>query len=70
MGWCSGTAIFDGVMDAVLPVLEPERIPAVVERVAEILWDGDWDCEGDSKYYEELLYPLMKKRGYIDEDDD
>jgi hypothetical protein len=70
MGWCSGTSIFDGVMDAIVPIVEPDHLYDIAGHIAELLWDSDWDCEADSKYYEELLKPLMIERGYIDEDDD
>lgn len=61
MGWCSGTQIFDDVLDAVLPYLEGEQIEQVVEKIAISLWEGDWDCEMDSKYWD-ILKPIYKRR--------
>lgn len=69
MGWCSGTEIFDGVIDVIAPIVEPERLPGIAEHIAEMLWNGDWDCEEDSKYYDELLVDIMYKRGYMDKED-
>lgn len=71
MGWCSGTAIFDGVLDGVLEYLPEDKVETVVESVANILWEGDWDCEMDSKYYW-LPEPVMKRKypHYFDYDDD
>lgn len=70
MGWCGGTSIFDAAIEAALPFISPgPDLDAYVEKIADALWEGDWDCEGDSQYYTELLEPLMLKRGYIDEDE-
>lgn len=59
MGWCSGTQIFDTVLDAALPhITDKAARDRFVYLVAVSLWDGDWDCEGDSDYYEEFKHVL------------
>ena len=61
MGWCSGTEIFDAVLDAALPYVPESEHEAFAAKIAEPLWDGDWDCENDSKYWE-LLEPIMQRK--------
>lgn len=59
MGWCSGTEIFDTVLDAALPhITDKAARDHFVYLIAVSLWDGDWDCEGDSNYYEEFQHVL------------
>lgn len=59
VGWCSGTEIFDTVLDAALPhITDKAARDRFVYLVAVSLWDGDWDCEGDSDYYEEFQHIL------------
>lgn len=61
MGWCSGTDIFDSALDAVLDYVPEDKVEAVVEAIARPLWENDWDCETDSKYWD-LLKPVYKRR--------
>lgn len=68
MGWCSGTEILDTVLDATLEYIPEDKVEDVVLTIAKSLWDGDWDCESDSKYYY-LLLPIMLKRGDIDQEE-
>lgn len=59
MGWCSATGIFDSVLDAGLPYITDKAAQErFVYLVAVPLWDGDWDCEGDSDYYEKFKHIL------------
>lgn len=63
MGWCSGTEIFDGIMDALYPYIEDKIIPEdkaleLVKKLIQVMQNGDWDCEGDSVYWD---YPLFQK---------
>jgi|1185.fasta_scaffold09862_2 hypothetical protein len=59
MGWCSGTQIFDAVLNAALPhITDKAARDRFVYQIAVSLWDGDWDCESDSDYYEEFQHVL------------
>ena len=60
MGWCSATSIFDATIDALDEALETSNAEedqkitiahAVAKRLAEQLWEGDWDCESDSDHF-------------------
>lgn len=42
---------------------------AVVEQIARPLWDGDWDCEYDSKYFDSHLVHVMHKVGHLDDEE-
>jgi hypothetical protein len=67
MGWCSGTEIFDRVLDSVLEYIPAEDREKVIERIAIPLWEGEWDCETDSDYWY-LLKPIYERRyGPVDE---
>lgn len=76
MGWCSATEIFDVAIEAADEMLEniagSDDDPAhcdmlmreFAERIADVLWDGDWDCEEDSAHYDrfhELLCYACRK---------
>lgn len=54
MGWCSGTQVFDGVAEELLanPSIPNDVVVNVLLGVKEVLNDMDWDCEGDSAYWE------------------
>lgn len=60
--------MFDSVLDAVLDYLPEDKVNDVIWKIAQELWDGDWDCESDSKYYY-LLLPMMHEAGMVDDDD-
>jgi hypothetical protein len=67
MGWCGGTQIFDATMDALIECVPDDATRVRVARaLADCLWDGDWDCEHDSKHFETYLLPLMIERGFAD----
>jgi hypothetical protein len=58
MGWCSATEHFDSVASQVIdnpnvPLAEQIRI---VTALYKTLRDGDWDCEGDSEYYNHPVF--------------
>jgi len=65
MGWCSGTIIFDGIVES---LLYPGRVDhkEVIKKLITSLWELDWDCEGDSNY---LTHPLVKE-AFIELDPD
>ena len=57
MGWCSGTIIFDGVVEALL-YPEKSEPKEVIKKLITSLWELDWDCEFDSQY---IMDPLIKE---------
>ena len=56
MGWCSGTIVFDGVVEAIL-YPEKSEPKEVIKKLITSLWELDWDCEFDSQY---IMDPLIK----------
>lgn len=51
MGWCSATAIFDGLVKALEESnAEEDQKIDIASAVAMHLIDGDWDCVEDSEY--------------------
>ncbi len=60
MGFCSGTDIFDPVAKAILDSgwMEPENQASLIRTLMKALYDHDWDCEGDSRYYD---HPIVQK---------
>lgn len=56
MGWCSGTVIFDTVVEAILnPEVDKKE---TIKYLINALEDMDWDCQPDSDYWE---HPLVKE---------
>lgn len=51
MGWCSGTDLFD---EAIYCILNKDNLDKkeLVKKLIEAFQDKDWDCEGDSGYYD------------------
>ena len=47
MGWCSGTELFDAVIDA---IPEEARSAELFEKIISAFEDKDWDCELESDY--------------------
>lgn len=47
MGWCSGTELFDKVIDA---IPEEARTVALFEKIITAFEDRGWDCEMESNY--------------------
>lgn len=59
MGWCSGTDIFDAVMEELeIGTLSDVDKLRILKALIKALGDKDWDCESDSYFYN---YPLVKK---------
>lgn len=53
MGWCSGTPIFDTVCEEVLELSIPQATKErILSKLIEAMEDHDWDCQGDSEYYD------------------
>jgi hypothetical protein len=57
MGWCSGTEIFDQIAEVVLSD-KPMDKKATIKAMIEALENGDWDCQGDSAYWD---HPIVKE---------
>lgn len=70
MGWGSATQIFDNVMDAVIEYIPIDKVEGVAEKIAEPLWMDDWDTEMESKYFDSILLPIMRRRDMLDHDFD
>jgi len=62
MGWGSAYAIFDEMVEVVMPHIQnPMELDAVVYGIACVLWDGDWDTEQDSSHYARFSHILSAK---------
>lgn len=73
MGWCSGTDIFDAVAKLILSKDEvSEEEIQVLKTLVDALEDGDWDCQGDSDFYEHPIVQRIMRELHPDwyEDDD
>jgi hypothetical protein len=53
MGWCSGTELFDKVIDA---IPEETRTVKLFEKIIDAFEDMDWDCEMESKYSKDTKF--------------
>lgn len=61
MGWCSGTRIFDAVAKEVLSDAPMDK-KAVLRAVIVALEDDDWDCQSDSRYFDDpTVREVMKE---------
>lgn len=72
MGWCSGTGLFDDTVRLFenLTVDNPDKDALKDEfiyHLTELYAYSDWDCEGDSDYYQDILR-AYRKRGKTDYD--
>lgn len=70
MGWGSAVDLFDEIMDAIIPYVPINKLEEVAEKIANPLWMGDWDTEMDSKYFDSILLPIMRRRDMLDDDFD
>lgn len=57
MGWCSGTTIFDKVVEYILESKDIDK-KELIRVLVNALFAQDWDCEGDSKYWK---HPLVRE---------
>lgn len=53
MGWCSGTEVFDAMVPAIIGENVDKK--ETLKKLINTLEDLDWDCQGDSDYYEHPL---------------
>jgi hypothetical protein len=59
MGFCSGTDIFDPVVETVLDTtLSDEDKFIVIYALADSLENHDWDCQQDSYFYD---HPVVQR---------
>lgn len=59
MGWCSGTPIFDAVAKNILDSeLSTERQFEIMRALTKAMYDGDWDCEDESRY---IKHPVIQR---------
>jgi len=64
MGWCSGTDVFDTMAEVILSMSELSNITQVIllTRLIEALEGHDWDCQGESVFFEHpRVQEAMKK---------
>jgi len=62
MGWCSGTELFDAVAESIInsPLTRKEKVKILVTLI-EAMEDQDWDCQQDSRYWNEPLVAAAMK---------
>jgi hypothetical protein len=56
MGWCSGTQLFDMIVDILLE--EQKDIKMILKQIISEFEMMDWDCESDSKHWDT---PIVKQ---------
>ena len=60
MGWCSGTETFDVAVEMVLD--ETLALGQKIEKLIKAWWANDWDCEGDSQYWNHpVVRPVFQR---------
>lgn len=59
MGWCSGTDLFDKVIDA---IPKNDLSVALFEKIIGAFEDNDWDCQGESKHYANPMFRIAMDR--------
>lgn len=71
MGWCSGTRIFDNTADALFRVkLSDDERSKVLTTLIDALWEMDWDCEEDSRYWHHETVGVLLGNDGDDEDEE
>lgn len=60
MGFCSGTDIFDPIAGEILRAdwILDENKRSLIKALVKALYSHDWDCEGDSYYYD---HPIVQQ---------
>jgi len=67
MGWCSGTDIFDAVVETIYTVVSDEGSRyMLIYNLAKSLEQHDWDCHSDSVYYDNYLVQRVFKQLHPD----
>ena len=65
MGWCSGTEIFDNMADEITSPyydMSPGLAADLLNELIRNLRDHDWDCESDSKYWDDPFIGKLLRR--------
>lgn len=75
MGWCSGTEIFDDVLDEILDSgLSVDTQSRIVRLLADALENHDWDCQSGSRHYDHMIVQNVMRDihpdWFDDEDED
>ncbi|QIN94665.1 hypothetical protein PP460_gp137 [Streptomyces phage Muntaha] len=55
MGWCSGTEFFDDGLSTFLKYVPEDKKFEVVREWYDSFRFSDWDCQGESNYYEDYI---------------
>jgi hypothetical protein len=55
MGWCSGTEYFDDGLSTFLKYVPDDKKFEVVKEWYDSFRYSDWDCQGESAYYDEYI---------------
>ena len=66
MGWSHGTGLFDAALSIFLRYVPEDQIDTAIEAWYAAFDHYDWDTEDESNYYD-MLEPIMRKRGYLDD---
>jgi hypothetical protein len=68
MGWNSGTEYFDYPLDLMLKYVPEENRKEIVEKLYNLVRNGDWDVVDESSYYHLLIeYDIDGYGKYKDE---
>ena len=57
MGWCSGTKLFDIIVESLIDKKRTKTPKEVIKILTEVMEDMDWDCQQDSRYWN---HPLIQ----------
>lgn len=58
MGWCSGTEIFNTVVEALLEGEVTNKDKKTIGELIVALEGNDWDCQRDSEWW---YHPVVKE---------
>jgi hypothetical protein len=58
MGWCSGTKIFDVVVEGLIDKKRTKTPKEIIKLLAEAMEYMDWDCQEGSKYWD---HPIVQE---------
>jgi len=63
MGWCSGTEFFDDGVSTFLQYVPEEKRFEVMKEWYDTFRFSDWDCQGESAYYDDYIrhFEIMER---------
>ena len=72
MGWGSGEQVFDVVAGSVLSVsyLRKEDVVTILTKVESVLSMLDWDCQNESRYWEDPVIGKILGNRFDDDNDE